>query len=253
MPGLMSARIPCRMHIEPTTIVAELVLARPGLARVFEQLGLDYCCGGKRSLETACKRKGLDVTSAIRLLEAGMIDAPTDETDWSRASVAELVDHIVTRHHDHLREELPRVAAMSVRVAERHGSDDERLVMLAETFLTFREEMELHMAAEEHVLFPACRALEESGGFARLPFPTIAMPIAQMEHQHEGAADAFEQLRELTDGFDLDRARCNTHRALLDSLAAIERDLHEHVHQENNILFPRALELEASARVSAGA
>ena len=241
--------------IAPSTTVAELVLARPSLSRVFERLGIDYCCGGKRTLERACSRSGLDLPTTIALIEAGMADVPADEVDWTKASAAALVDHIVVHHHDLLREELPRLGAMADRVAQRHGPDDHRLVELAEVFACFRAELEQHMEAEEQILFPACIALEAAAGDVgsdaadarpHLPFPTIAMPIAVMEHQHEDAGAALEQMRGLTAGYDLDAARCNTHRALVDGLHAIERDMHGHVHEENNILFPRALALEAA-------
>lgn len=239
--------------IAPDTTVAELVLARPSLSRVFERLGIDYCCGGKRSLEKACSRRGLDVTTTIALLEAGLADAPADTVDWRQAPAADLVEHIVTRHHDLMREELPRLGAMADRVAQRHGPDDARLVELAQVFGAFRGELEQHMEAEEQVLFPACLALEAASatgeaGELHLPFPSVAMPISVMEHQHDDAGAALERMRELTAGYDLDAARCNTHRALVDGLHALERDMHEHVHEENNILFPRAIALEAAAR-----
>lgn len=254
MPGGRRAATLYRMTtIAPDTTVAELVLARPSLSRVFERLGIDYCCGGKRSLEKACMRSGLDVTTTIALLEAGLADAPANTVDWRQAPATDLIEHIVVHHHGLLREELPRLGAMADRVAQRHGPDDERLVELAQVFAAFRDELEQHMEAEEHVLFPACAALEaaaagDAGATTRFAFPSVALPISVMEHQHDDAGAALERMRMLTDGYDLDAARCNTHRALVDGLHALEVDMHEHVHEENNILFTRALALEGEAR-----
>lgn len=219
--------------ISTQTTVAQLVLDEPGRARVLERLGLDYCCGGKRTLAEACERKGLDATAVAAALEATE-PAPADgeERDWRAVPLPELCAHIVDVHHAWLREELPRLTGLLGRVAKAHGAEDARLVEVASTFDALRAELESHLEDEERRLFPAV----VGGGAADDP-----AVVAELEHEHEEAAAALERLRELTDGFDLERARCNTHRASLDALRELELDLHRHVHEENNVLFPRAL------------
>lgn len=219
--------------ISTETTVAQLVLDDPRRARVLERLGLDYCCGGKRSLADACERKGLDPAAVAAELAAVDGDpAEREERDWRAVPLPELCEHIVDVHHARLREELPRLSGLLARVAKAHGAEDERLVEVGATFEGLRAELESHLEDEERRLFPAI----VSGGAADDP-----SVVAELEHEHEEAAAALDRLRALTDGFDLGGARCNTHRAALDALRELELDLHRHVHEENNVLFPRAL------------
>jgi regulator of cell morphogenesis and NO signaling len=159
-------------------------------------------------------------------------------------SLASLADHIEQTHHRYLKEELPALVEKADRVAEKHGWRDSRLPAVADTVRTLAGEMFHHMAKEEQVLFPLVRELERTGTVSG-HCGSIANPIRQMEYEHDGAGAAVARLRELTDGFVPDADACNTHRALLAELARLETDLHEHVHKENNVLFPRALALEA--------
>jgi regulator of cell morphogenesis and NO signaling len=216
--------------IDPSRTVAELVLERPSRARVFEELGVDYCCGGKRSLGEACEARGVAVEAAVAALDAAA-DAPSTERDWAQAPLVELCDHIVSAHHDHLREELPRLDGLLERVVRAHGDERPELAEVRETFTALRRELEDHMATEEEQLFP----LVARGG------PYDEAQVAELEHEHEFAGSALARLRELSGGYDLERALCNTHRATLDGLHELELDLHQHIHEENNVLFPRAL------------
>ncbi len=221
--------------IDPSVTVAELVVEKPGRARLFEQLGIDYCCGGKRSLAEACAEQGLDARTVGAVLAA--LDAPPgEEHDWAREGLGALCDHIVEAHHTRLREELPRLSSLLEKVERAHG---EGLPAIGETravFAELRGELETHMRDEEEALFPAVRALEAG---ASAVDPGL---VAALEHEHDRAASLLRRLRELNGDYDLSAALCNTHRATLDGLHALERDLHEHIHEENNILFPRALE-----------
>ena len=150
-------------------------------------------------------------------------------------------------HHAYLRDELPRLVEQADRVAMKHGDRDPRLPGVATTLRGLAGEMFLHMMKEEEILFPMVRELESGNREAAGHCGSIGNPIRQMEHEHDGAGSAVARLRELTDGFQPDANACNTHRALLAGLARLETDLHEHVHKENNVLFPRALALEAHA------
>jgi regulator of cell morphogenesis and NO signaling len=223
------------MSIDPARTVADLVLERPARARVFEQLGLDYCCGGKRTLASACAARGVDPDAAIAALAAvSDADAP-ESADWSSAPIGDLCDHIVDIHHARLREELPRLTGLLEKVVRAHGAERPELADVRSTFEGLRSELEEHMADEETRLFPACR---DAG-------PLGPEDLAMLEDEHAEAGAALERLRALTGGFDLDSALCNTHRATLDGLHALELDLHQHIHEENNVLFPRVLERSA--------
>ena len=216
--------------IDPSRTVAELVLEQPSRSRVFEELGIDYCCGGKRSLTDACEARGIAPVDAVAALETAE-NEPSEERDWTQAPLPELCDHIVSRHHEPLREELPRLDTLLEKVARAHGDERPELAELHTTFVALRTELEEHMVTEEEELFPLVR----SGG------PYDAEQVVELEHDHEWAGSALAKLRELSGGYDLDRALCNTHRATIDGLHALELDLHQHIHEENNVLFPRAL------------
>jgi len=220
--------------IDPSRTVAELVLEQPSRARVFEELGVDYCCGGKSSLGEACAARGVDVEAALAALES-VADEPVlagaTERDWTQASLTELCDHIVSAHHDHLREELPRLDGLPDKVVRAHGDERPELAEIRETFGALRAELEEHMATEEAELFP----LVARGG------PYDADQVAELEHEHEFAGSALARMRELSGGYDLGRALCSTHHATIDALRELELELHQHIHEENNVLFPRAL------------
>jgi regulator of cell morphogenesis and NO signaling len=218
------------MPIDPSSTVAELVLEQPSRARVFEELGLDYCCGGRTPLADACEARGVPVNEAVAALGA-VEELPTNERDWTTVPLPELCDHIVADHHDRLREELPRLDALLEKVVRAHGDERPSVVELRDTFTALRGDLEEHLAAEEEQLFPLVRA----GG------PYDAEQVRELEHDHEWAGSALARMRELTDGYDLEQAMCNTHRATLDGLHELELDLHQHIHEENNVLFPRAL------------
>lgn len=233
--------------ISPADTVGQIVAAQPLLARVFERVGIDYCCGGKRSLAESCAAKGLDpATVAVMLEAAAQLSGPKPAVDTATMSLTELADHIESTHHAYLREELPQLVEKADRVAYKHAWRDPRLPAVAQTVRELADEMFSHMAKEEHVLFPLVRQLEREGAVAHA-CGSLANPIRQMESEHDTAGGALVRLRELTNGFTPDADSCNTHRAMLAGLAQLEGDLHEHVHKENNVLFPRALALEAQA------
>ena len=236
--------------ITPETTLGELVAARPLLARLFERLGLDYCCGGKQTLAAACARRGLDVTTTIALLDSAgaALAAGPAEVDAAAMGLAQLADHIETTHHAYLKAELPRLVEMAGHVAGKHGWRDARLPELAATVSTLAAEMTDHMRKEEVILFPLVRQIE-TGVADGFHCGSIANPIRQMESEHESAGRLTARLRELTDGFTPNADACNSHRALLAGLAEFESDLHRHVHKENNVLFPRALKLAAAQPV----
>ncbi len=241
------------MNTNPLTrTIGELVVENPGRARVFEAAGLDYCCGGKRTLESACAERGLDAERIAEQLAESDEASPGVTDDCATKSLTELADHIEASHHAYLREELPRLERLAGKVSKAHGQRDPVLVRLEEVIASFSAEMDHHMTKEERMLFPIIRALEAGDRPKNYGFGSIADPIRIMESEHDRSGDALAEMRGLTGGFARASARCNTHLALLDGLETLERDTHQHVHKENNVLFPRAIELEA-ARAANGA
>jgi regulator of cell morphogenesis and NO signaling len=244
MPSLTAPSAPS--VITPETTIGALVAARPALARIFEHLGIDYCCGGKQSLAKACASRNLDLATTIALLESAgaALAAGPVEVDTATMTLKQLADHIETTHHAYLKAELPRLGEMADRVATKHCWRDARLPDMAAAVRELADEMISHMQKEEVVLFPLVRDIE-AGVSAGLCGADLAAPIQQMEAEHESAGQLTARLRELTDDFTPNAEACNTHRALLAGLAEFESDLHRHVHKENNVLFPRALALAA--------
>jgi len=229
-----------------TQTVGELVRENPARSRVFERFSIDYCCGGKVPLQEACRDRRLDPERVVAELAA--VDAePADQADDpATMGLGDLADHIEATHHAYLREELPRLDFMTEKVAQVHGDAEPRLREIRQVFVACRQELEAHMLKEERVLFPMIRELERADGPVAFHCGSLANPIRMMEHEHDQAGDAMSRFKELTDGYAPPEWACNTYRAMVDGLAAFERDMHQHVHKENNVLFPRALDLEAS-------
>jgi regulator of cell morphogenesis and NO signaling len=222
------------------TSVGEFVRAVPARARIFEKYQIDYCCGGKKPLAEACAERKLDPEMLLVLLVAVAEPNEGEDENLESLSVAELCDYIVKVHHGYLRIELPRLDFMTHKVAARHGDTEPRLAQIREIFQKLSEDIVHHVREEEQVVFPRLRALAESGG-AGVTADELQGMLAQLEGDHAEVGDALAALRVLSDGFTPPEWACNTFRAMYDGLADLERDMHQHVHQENNVLFPRAL------------
>jgi len=234
------------------TTVGQLVTERPSRSRVFEALGVNYCCGGKRSLGEVCAEKGLDATTVLRMLEAYELPGAGSEDgkDWSEAPMTELVGHIVEVHHGYLKEALPRLERLVGRVATVHGEGHPEILELRETFGTLKPELEAHLLKEEEVLFPMCRELEEAEVRPEFHRRSVENPIRTLVAEHEEVGGVLLRMRELTGGYEPPEGACNTYRAMLDGLEELERDVHLHVHKENNVLFPKASAAEAALPAS---
>ncbi len=229
--------------------VGELVTERPARSRVFEAYGIDYCCGGKKPLSEACAQKGHAVEEVLgKLAEADATGSDENDVDYTSMPLDELVNHIIATHHTYLLRELPRLQKMAEKVAKVHGGSDERLGQLAKVVTAVVEELSAHMMKEEQILFPVICQLEQTDSLPSMPFGTLANPVRAMESEHDSAGNALADMHRLTDAYTPPDWACNTYRALLDGLRELELDLHQHIHKENNILFPRALALEESRR-----
>lgn len=210
--------------------------------KLFEQLGIDYCCGGKRSLAEACGDKGIDPAKVGNALAE---PAASPDTDWRNASLRDLIRHIVRTHHEFLKLELPRLNERMRKVVAAHMDKDPRTIQaLAGTLGALSEELHMHLQKEETILFPAIERMASGGPMGQTCFGSVANPIAMMEHEHDSAGAALAAIRRLTNNFTVPEWACNTARALWLGLEELEADLHMHIHLENNVLHPRAIALE---------
>ena len=224
------------MEIQLTldTPVGEIAARHPLATRVFARRGIDFCCDGGKQLHAACEAVGVDPRSTLLELQQELQQEQSDDASWQDAPLEALIDHIVGTYHTGLREELPRLSSMLAKVHRVHGEKDpERLAELVHVFDGLQTELTEHMLKEERILFPMIQRGEgsQAGG-----------PIAAMEHELENAGAALLRIRELTDDYTPPEGACNTWRALWAGLAQLELDTHQHIHLENNILFPRAAE-----------
>lgn len=231
--------------VQAPETIGEMVARHPALSRIFEQVGIDYCCGGKKTLEQACQEKGLDVESVSAELAACAAAEGAPLVDAAAMSLTDLADHIEQTHHAFLRRELPRLDWMTEKVANVHGEHEPRLRQMRTTYQALQEELFSHMMKEERVLFPLIRELEANSTAPAFHCGSLANPMRQMESEHHDAGSALESLSELSDGYAPPDWACNTYRAMLDALARFQLDMHQHVHKEESILFPKALALEA--------
>ncbi len=220
--------------------VGMLVAERPSRARVFERHGIDYCCGGKRTLADACREQGLEAASILSEIRVEDAQSSGNEVNPLEMTLTELADHIEQTHHVYLREELPRLEAMIEQVIEAHGEKHPWLEDVRVTFADLVADLEPHMLKEERILFPMLRQLEQTTAQRSSQAAGVADPIRVMEDEHDRASQALRRLRTLTGDFTPPADACNTFRAMLDGLAHLEADMHQHIHKENNVLFVRA-------------
>lgn len=234
------------MDITAETTVAEIATTVPATIRVFQAHHIDFCCGGKIPLADACAVHRLEVGDLLEELRSAGTPAAAP-SDWRSTSLTSLIDHIQATYHQPLRLELRRLEAMLTKVVERHGAHlPQTLLPLHETFTALQVELLDHMAREDRVLFPWIATLESPAVDAAMrehARAVLAGPIAAMEDDHERAGHALATMRTVTDGYTPPEWACPTFRGLYFGLAQFEADMHVHVHLENHILFPRAIEL----------
>lgn len=237
----------------PTTTqtVRDIATENPAAVRVFEKYGIDYCCGGRVPLAEACARKGLNVDDVIASLETAAAPLAPGEKDWSKESLASLAAYIVATHHAYVSGEVPRLNELAGKVVGRHGDTRQELAVIQSKLTELGEELIAHQGKEEVVLFPYIGKFERyaSGGGVkpRSCFGTIDHPITMMTQDHDYAGKLMAEIRGLSRDYTPPVGACPTFRAFYAGLDEFEQDLHQHIHLENNILFPRAIALEASA------
>lgn len=224
----------------------------PAVKAAFEKAGLDYCCGGSRYLQAEMQQHGITLDQLIKAMQQTVSDTPNEtHRDWTATSLTELIEHILATHHAFMKRELPRIDSLLDKVSAAHGKQHGQMLHeLANTFHGMRDEIEQHLFKEEEILFPMIVSMEAFlAGNAERPVShcgTVRNPIQQMEHEHESAGQALVRMRELTHNYQPPADACMTFGTLYETLDTMEKDLHEHIHLENNILFPAAVELETA-------
>ena len=231
--------------------VGELAATQPASVRVFEAHQIDFCCGGKTPLDEACRTRGIDTDALLREIGAAAAGVP-EEKDWTSAQAPDLIDHIVGAHHAYLKTELPRLESMLAKIRSKHAARHGAVLdPLAETFGSLKEELESHLMKEERILFPMIRLLAEERQSGSEPAEfhcgSVKNPLRVMFLEHDSAGAALERMRSLTKDYTPPEDACATFRAFYWGLAELERDLHRHIHLENNILFPKAVALESGS------
>ena len=220
---------------------------------MFEERGIDYCCGGGQSLAVAAQKHGLQLPALAAALEKALQSPPDTskpiDKDWYAVPLQELVNHIVSVHHSYMKKELPRLRTLEQRVLTAHGANHGDMLRQVHTlFAALDAELSAHLTKEETAVFPQILAADvpaRKDASERIASSGLVRdPIVQLEQEHESAGKTLARLREVTTNYTLPPDACPTFKALFDELQQMEADLHQHIHLENNILFPRALELK---------
>lgn len=234
-----------------TQTVRDIALENPASIRVFEQFGIDYCCGGRIPLDEACANKNLAITEVVAALEKASAEQVPQAGKWASASLNNLAKYIVNTHHAYVNRELPRLAEFAKKVVNRHGDSRPELPLIQAKVAELAEEMTQHQAKEELILFPHIsrleKAIHEDKPKPQGCFGTVANPIAMMTREHDSAGALMAEIRKLSEDFTPPAGACPTYHGFYTGLREFEQDLHQHIHLENNILFPRAIALESSA------
>jgi regulator of cell morphogenesis and NO signaling len=234
------------MTITSETPVREIATAIPTAIPVLEQLGIDYCCGGQHTLAEACSTHNIAVARALDELERLQKEqgASVAPSHWLHAPLNELTEHIVQKHHAFTRNQLKLIDDLMAKVEQRHGAEHVEVFQLGKAIAVFGSELRHHAECEEANLFPFIAGLE-TGQKKDLPAPakgSVKMPITRMMADHDQTGEELQTLRKLTDNYTPPAYACPTWQALYRAIEELDADLHTHIHLENNILFPRALE-----------
>ncbi|NOX86229.1 MAG: iron-sulfur cluster repair di-iron protein [Chlorobi bacterium] len=232
---------------KPLTI-GELVAEDFRKAEVFGKFGLDFCCGGAKSLKEVCEEKGIDekeVETALAEIESQPKNRQQDFNSWE---LDFLIDYILNIHHKYVKESVNMLSEFSSKVADVHGENHPEVIRIAGLFETIARELEPHMQKEEIILFPYIKKLvaarRENTAMEPSPFGSVEAPVGMMEAEHVAVGRSMDEINRLSNGFTPPEDACPTYRTLYSKLDEFEQDLHRHIHLENNILFPKAIQLE---------
>ena len=231
--------------LDTAKTVREIAVEFPQATRVFEKIGIDYCCGGQKTLEQACAAANVRVSEVMQSLESAPA-AP--EQDWNTGQLGGLIAHIIGTHHNYVKSEVPRLESLIAKVCGVHGKNHPELLQVQTVFRGLGAELSTHLMKEENILFPYIARMEQAVAAGRPlpqpPFGTVGNPIHMMMMEHDSAGDALRELHHLTNDFAPPADACISYQTLYRAFGEFEADLHQHIHLENNILFPRAVQME---------
>ncbi len=231
------------MVITSETPVRDIAVEYPAAIPVLESFGIDYCCGGKHTLAEACTRNKVNLAPVLEELELKQ-HANSSQAQWQQAPLKEIAEYIVQKHHAFAREQINLIGGLLAKVESRHGAGHPEVFKISKVIAAISPELKHHFLCEETILFPYIGKLE-AGQQPALPpvFGSLEQPITRMMTDHDQAGDALRMLRKLTGDYTPPADACTTYRALYRAMEDLEQDMHQHIHIENNILFPRALAL----------
>ncbi|HNR07862.1 MAG TPA: iron-sulfur cluster repair di-iron protein [Saprospiraceae bacterium] len=247
-PRWWKVRITKRRADEQDETLGQIAAKDLRKAEVFKKYGLDFCCGGKKTVKQACAEKGLDVTRIEQELQQADKLPTAQALPYQEWSLAFLSDYIINTHHLYVKKSLPELEAYAIKVAAVHGGNHPELAEIKALVQDLKAEMTTHMAKEEKIVFPYIKNLEGVASRGVAVFDSITQPVHQMEIEHESAGLLLEKIRQLSHDYQAPQDACGSYRMLYSMLEAFENDLHLHVHLENNILFPKSIELEKKSK-----
>ena len=247
-PEIWQVKIAKKTHAENAETIGEIVAKDYRKAQVFKNMGIDFCCGGKKTIAEACEKKGIDAKEVERQLEAIKGESSSSENDFQNWDLGFLSDYIINTHHRYVRENTAFILELAQKVARVHGEKHPELLQVAELFSRIGDDLTLHMLKEEKILFPFIKELAQvyntGGMLPSVNFGKISVPIQVMDSEHEQVGGDFETIRKITLNYRLPADACTSYTILFKKLEEYENDLHRHVHLESNILFPNAIKLE---------
>jgi regulator of cell morphogenesis and NO signaling len=238
------------MNFTSESKVKDIAVSNPSARQVLEDAGVDYCCGGGQSLHDACLHSGVSAGEILERLRENKQNINPDAANWAAASLSALTQHIRARHHQYVRISIPRIRGLLDKVKSKHGANHPEVAAIQDLFFQVASEMIMHMQKEEQILFPYIERLEQvscgNGSLEPPFFQTVKNPIHAMMKEHDSAGELLKRICQSSSAYTPPAGACMSYKALYDQLREFEADLHQHVHLENNILFPRAVELESA-------
>ena len=232
--------------------VREIALEMPVTTRVFEEFKIDYCCHGNTPFDEACRNVGANPDVVLTKIDSVLdVSSGADRSNYSKMALSELITYILEKHHVYTKSEMEQLTPLMAKVASRHGDHFSYLLELKELFEELCYDLDPHMGKEEMVLFPYIEKLEYNHtnhlNSELSPFGTVQHPVSMMTVEHEAVGEILEKMRKITNDYALPPEACPSFTALYHRLGEFERDIHQHIHLENNVLFPRAVAMESEA------
>jgi regulator of cell morphogenesis and NO signaling len=223
--------------------IGDIVARFPKAGDIFKHYNVDFCCGGNRPLAEAISEQKLNASEVLGQLNAAYANmqaaSEQQDRDWQQAAYGEFIDHVVHTHHGYLHRELPKIRELTTKILRVHGGNHRELAKVHKLFHLLKMDLEEHLIKEEEQLFPAIKAYEQQPSSAQLQ--NAAELIEELESEHTAAGDILKEMRQITDQYRVPDDGCPTYRLTYDKLQELEADLFQHIHLENNIMFPRIL------------